>query len=126
MMENEEAPGWLAEVKAGATTVWENWDGSASNNHYSPGSVCEWLVETVCGIKVIGENNFSIAPMPGGTLTHAEFIYQSLYGTVSSKWTKKAEQIIYEITIPCGCTAFISLPSGKQQNLAAGNHTLIE
>lgn len=126
MMENEEAPGWLAEVKAGATTVWENWDGSASNNHYSPGSVCEWLVETVCGIKVIGENNFSIAPMPGGALTHAEFIYQSLYGTVSSKWTKKAEHIIYEITIPCGCTAFISLPSGKQKNLTAGNHTLIE
>ena len=37
MLENEDLPSWLAQVKAGATTVWEDWEGKASHNHYSPG-----------------------------------------------------------------------------------------
>lgn len=47
---NEEYPGWLHEVKLGATTVWERWNsldengrisstGMNSLNHYSYGAV---------------------------------------------------------------------------------------
>lgn len=43
-------PSWLYEVKKGATTIWENWDGinekgevKASLNHYSYGTICGWL-----------------------------------------------------------------------------------
>lgn len=48
----EEAPGWLYEVRKGATTVWETWDGineagvpKDSLNHYSYGAIAGWLIE---------------------------------------------------------------------------------
>lgn len=125
MMENEEYPGWLAEVKAGATTVWEDWEGNASQNHYSPGSVCEWLFETVCGIRISGENRFIIRPIPGGTLTHASFTYHSIYGTVSCAWEKQNGQMMFDITVPSNTTAEVVLPNGIAETLTAGSKRYI-
>lgn len=42
----------------GATTVWEDWEGTVSHNHYSPSAVCQWLFDTAAGIRVEGENHF--------------------------------------------------------------------
>ncbi|WP_375102968.1 alpha-L-rhamnosidase C-terminal domain-containing protein [Paenibacillus sp. RS8] len=61
-------------------------NGEAIRNHYSPGSVCEWLFDTVGGIRISGENSFIIQPVPGGTLIYAIAKYVSIYGTVTSKW----------------------------------------
>ena len=49
MPENTEKLGWLADVLGRATTIWENWAGSGSRNHYSPGAVCQWLFDTCAG-----------------------------------------------------------------------------
>lgn len=57
---NEEYPGWLYEVKLGATTVWERWNsldenghvsstGMNSLNHYSYGAVLEWIFRHAAG-----------------------------------------------------------------------------
>ena len=97
MLENTQAPGWLAMVAQGATTVWETYhcydeDGhpmAHSMNHYSPGAVCQWLFESVAGIQVVGENRFRIAPIPGGTLTHACASFDSPYGLVESRWERQ-------------------------------------
>ena len=123
---NPEKPGWLYEVEQGATTVWETWEGyagkgdSGSLNHYSPGAVCQWLFDTCAGIRVEGENHFVITPVPGGTLTHAEASYQSLYGEVKSRWEKNESGIQYSITIPSNCTAEIRLADGRTENVTAG------
>lgn len=123
---NPEKPGWLYEVEQGATTVWETWEGyagkgdSGSLNHYSPGAVCQWLFDTCAGIRVEGENHFVITPVPGGTLTHAEASYQSLYGEVKSRWEKTESGIQYSITIPSNCTAEIRLADGRTENVTAG------
>lgn len=92
LLENTRAPGWLAMVEGGATTVWENYvmfDGDghpreSSMNHYSPGAVCAFLYDTVCGIRVTGERTFELAPLPGGTLTSAGASWLSPYGLVKS------------------------------------------
>lgn len=66
----ETMPGWLYEVRKGATTIWENWDGineqgnaKASLNHYSYGAVCGWLFGGVCGIR-LDCGKLVIAPQP--------------------------------------------------------------
>lgn len=123
MLENEQAPGWLYEVNQGATTIWEDWEGHASNNHYSPGTVCGWLLDTVCGIRPDGENHFIIAPVPGGSLTSASGTYHSLYGTVSCSWEKSADGISVTIEIPANCTAEIHLPNGTQETVSAGKYS---
>lgn len=123
MLENTEKPGWLAEVLDGATTVWENWEGNLSQNHYSPGAVCQWLFESVAGIQVDRENHFTIAPLPGGTLTHARCAYQSIYGKVESCWEKTAEGTKLIVTIPANTTAEIRLPDGTLHTVKAGIHS---
>lgn len=124
MLENTEKPGWLGEVLDGATTVWENWEGDLSQNHYSPGAVCQWLFETVAGIRVAGENRFLIAPVPGGTLTHAKASYQSPYGQVESGWEKTDSGLKFTVHVPDNCTAEVILPSGKKTCVTAGCHVM--
>ncbi|MEU1953469.1 family 78 glycoside hydrolase catalytic domain [Nocardia rhamnosiphila] len=126
MLENEAEPGWLFQVRSGATTVWENWDGTASRNHYSPGSVCQWIFETVCGVDLTGEQEFTIAPQPGGTLTHASFSYDSIYGTVTSAWRREGDHTAYEISVPSNTIAHIRLSGGTVATVGAGTWTYRE
>src|SRR5215218_7557465 len=92
-------PSWLYSVTQGATTIWERWDGWTeengfqdpgmnSFNHYSLGSVGEWLYRYVAGID-LGEPGYGhivIRPRPGGGLTYARGEYDSVRGRISSSW----------------------------------------
>jgi len=122
MLLNEEKPGWLSEVLAGATTVWEDWEGKLSQNHYSPGAVCQWLFEDCAGIRVAGERHFTLAPVPGGELTHAEARYLSPYGPVSARWEKTETGYRYAFTVPANCTAEVRLPDGRAESVNAGEY----
>lgn len=133
LLENEEIPGWLSMPKAGATTIWEAWEGPNSNqggigslNHYSKGAVCEWLFKSMCGIRVDGENHFTVAPLPGGHFTHAQASYNSVYGTVKSGWTREDGKTVYTVTIPANCTAEIVLPGGTTQTVSTGDYVFTE
>ncbi len=129
LLENEQMPGWLFMPKMGATTIWESWEGTqaqggvASLNHYSKGAVCEWIVNTMCGIRVGSKpNTFVIKPIAGGTLTYAKASYQSIYGMVESGWERKEDKTTYTVTIPCNCSAEIILPNGEAQTVGAGEY----
>lgn len=131
LLENEELPGWLFMPKHGATTVWEDWEGdrasdqnAASLNHYSKGAVCEWLMSEMCGIKVAGENQFLIAPKPGGSITYAKAEYQSIYGKVACRWEKTEEGYRYTVTLPSNTTARLILPDGREDVLSSGIYQL--
>ena len=130
LLENEEMPGWLFMPKNGATTIWESWEGTkaqggiASLNHYSKGAVCEWLFKTMCGIRVDGENHFTIAPRPGGHFTYAKARYDSVYGTVESSWHKKDGTLTFDITVPTNCTAEIILPNEETKTVCSGRYCM--
>ena len=129
LLENEEMPGWLFMPKMGANTIWESWEGTeaqggvASLDHYSKGAVCEWLFDSMCGIKVAGERKFIIAPKVGGSITHAECEYDSIYGKIVSKWKRNGNKIEYTIIVPSNTTAQIVLPSGTQ-TVGAGTYEI--
>ena len=122
MLLNEELPSWLGEVTAGATTVWEDWEGSLSLNRYSPGAVCQWLFDTCAGIRVAGERRFTIAPVPGGDLRFVQAEYKCTHGTVVSRWEKKRTRYRYTVTVPANCMAEIVLPDGRTETVEAGVH----
>ena len=129
LLENEEMPGWLFMPKMGATTVWESWEGTqaqggiASLDHYSKGACVAWLFKTMCGIRVEGENRFTVAPRPGGGFTHAGARYQSVYGTVESRWRKTETGTEFTVTVPVNCTARVCLPDGGRYAQSAGTRT---
>ena len=124
---NEKNPGWIYEILKDATTVWENWEGldekgKGSFNHYSPGAACEWLFDTVAGIKVSGHRSFVISPLPGKELEYANGSYKSIYGEVKSRWEKKDGRIIYYISVPSNCNAVIKLKGKDDVEVTAGEY----
>lgn len=131
LLENEQMPGWLFMPKMHANTIWESWEGTeaqggiASLDHYSKGAVCEWLFGDMCGVKVAGENKFTIAPKAGGKFTFAGCEYQSVYGKVSCGWERQNGKTTYKIVIPANTTAKVILPGGEK-TLTAGEYEFAE
>lgn len=132
LLENEDCPGWLFMPKNGATTIWESWEGNmisdrgiASLNHYSKGALCEWLIGSMCGIKLGDKpNSFVIKPIAGGTLKYAKANYNSIYGEAESGWEKKDGKTVYTVTIPPNTTATIIL-SDSEQMVGPGTYRLV-
>lgn len=131
LLENEQMPGWLFMPKMNANTIWESWEGTqaqggiASLDHYSKGAVLEWVFSEMCGVKVAGENKFTIAPKAGGKFTFARCEYQSVYGKVSCGWERENGKTTYKIVIPANTTAKLILPSGER-TLTAGEYEFAE
>ncbi len=132
---NEEYPGWLYEVKMGATTVWERWnsvlpDGSISDtgmnslNHYAYGSILEWVYADVAGIRPAepGFRKALLAPHFDERLGEVNLTYRSAAGTWQIHWEVKDGAYTYRCTVPFGCTATLVLPGKEPQELTAGTY----
>jgi alpha-L-rhamnosidase len=117
-------PSWLAMIDAGATTIWENWDASASLNHYSKGAVVTFLHRYVAGLRPDPETpcleRFTVAPRPGGGITEAEATYDSPRGRARSSWTMADGRFALDVEVPPGATATVVLPDGTQTTAAPG------
>ena len=123
----EGTPGWLYQVKQGATTVWESWEGNtgstgvASLNHYSKGAVVSWLIEGICGIRV-ESGKITIRPQPHPLMKFAKAAFDSPLGMIQSEWKYVGEQVEYHITIPANTTAIFIAPDGNERTLVVGNN----
>ena len=129
-------PGWLYAVNLGATTIWERWnsvlpDGSISGsgmnslNHYSYGSVVEFLYRYAAGIVPTepGFRKVRIAPNPEIRLGSMECSFDSASGRFVSNWEIKDDgKLQFHIEIPFGCEAEVSLPEQIVKFLTAGSY----
>ncbi len=135
---NENFPGWLYCVKLGATTVWERWNsvlpdgkinpaGMNSLNHYSYGSVAEFLYKHVGGIQAMepGFARARIAPKPDVRLSSVNCRYHSVNGMYRCEYEILPDgQMKVHIEIPFNCQAQVELPAyaGGAQILDAGSY----
>ena len=118
-------PGWGYMIDRGATTLWETWqesDNTYSNNHPMFGSVSEWYYRWLGGIRPDPENpgfkSFILAPSTPSGLEYASCTYHSPLGRIVSNWEMlSAGSYRYEITIPEGSMAKVSLPIGQYQRI---------
>lgn len=125
---NEEYPGWLYEVNHGATTIWERWNsvgedglisstGMNSLNHYSYGSVTQWIFERCAGLKAAGPGfaKVRIAPLPHAALGHADMAYNSAAGLWKVSWKLQGRKTLtVRIDVPYGAEAEVILPDWDQ------------
>lgn len=137
---NTECPSWLYEVKIGATTVWERWDGLDENgqcpigndgtggmisfNHYAFGAVGDFLYRRIAGIEPTsgGYKTFRIAPLLGGGITFAKGEVNTPYGLISSDWKLDGNNFVLRVKVPCGTVATIVLPDGKVSEVCGGEY----
>lgn len=128
LLNNDTFPSWGYTIKHGATTIWERWDGWTeekgfqdpgmnSFNHYSLGSVGEWLYDTVAGIGPDpdrpGYKHIVLRPRPGGGLTYARGEYQSIYGRIASDWQLRNGQLSWTVTVPANTMATVYVPAAE-------------
>ena len=117
-------PSWLYQVKLGATTMWERWDGWTptggfesvgmnSFNHYAFGSVGQYLYSAVGGINPAspGYQTVLIQPVIGSGLTWANTSYNSTRGLISTAWTHTGNTFNLDVVIPPNTTAQIFVPT---------------
>ena len=111
----EGAPGWLYQVKSGATTIWERWDallpngrafssGMNSFNHYAYGAVCEWLFQSVAGFRPDADEpafrHVFFEPTIIAELGSVSAHHDSIVGRVEAAWRVKGANVIYDVTLP--------------------------
>ena len=125
----EEVPGWLFQVRNGATTIWERWDairadGSIfepamnSYNHYAYGAVCQWLFETVAGFRPDAEapgfRHIVFEPTIIPELSPVKAHHDSAAGRIEAEWTLDGDRVTYGIVVPTGARGTLMLdPSYK-------------
>jgi alpha-L-rhamnosidase len=87
-----------------------------SFNHYSLGSVGEWLYRFALGIDqaegAAGFGRLLLRPHPGGGLDRAQGSYQSARGLVRAGWERGGGRFSYRVEVPPNATASVHVPSG--------------
>ena len=115
----EENPSWLYSVNQGATTIWERWDsytkengfhenGMNSFNHFSYGSVGQWMYEDLLGIQYIPAQSpdyqFVIAPQvlidEKEGIGECQGFYDSPLGKIGMHWKNIDGGVVYQVEIP--------------------------
>lgn len=142
MLMNTKCPSWLYEVKSGATTIWERWDGLDENgecpigddgtdmmisyNHYASGAVGAFLYQRIAGIEAEepGYRRFRIRPLVGGGLTRAEASTVTPYGKIVSSWETENGRFSLKIEVPVGTRCTVTLPDQTTAEYGSGTYSL--
>lgn len=115
----EGLPGWLFQVKMGATTIWERWNalnekGVAfdpqmnSYNHYAYGAVCQWLLESVAGFRpdpeTPGFEHIIFEPTVIAALSPVAASHDSKAGRIEAGWSIADDVVTYDVQVPEGAS----------------------
>lgn len=134
----ESCPGWMYQIKHGATTTWERWDAlrpdgsvnetkmSSDNmvsfNHYAFGSVGEFYYRSILGIRPLepGFAKVEICPHFDARLGSVSGSYQSRTGEIKVAWKYNGTAVELQITVPSPAT--VRFPDGTTKRVAVGSH----
>ncbi|GII56004.1 alpha-L-rhamnosidase [Planotetraspora thailandica] len=139
LLHQDTYPSWAYSIRHGATTIWERWDGwtkergfqsAAMNsfNHYSLGSIGEWLFGGVAGINQqpdsIAYRRLLLRPAIGGKLTWAQARQETPLGAVTCGWSihseVQTEEVRIEVAVPPGAEATLHIPTAETDSVREG------
>jgi len=135
LLVNDQYPSWLYEVKQGATTVWERWDGQKpdstfqessmnSFNHYAYGAVGDWMYRVVAGLNddasEPGYKHIVVRPRPGGGLTYAKATLVTPYGEAGGGWRLEGDRLVVTAIVPPNTRGTVHLPGARVEQVREG------
>jgi alpha-L-rhamnosidase len=107
-------PSWGYQVMAGATTIWETWEGDP---HYSLnmkmfGSVQKFFYRDIAGVRSAtpGYGRLIVKPQVVGDLEWAAASLNTIRGRVDVDWRKGVGSFELNVTVPVNCHAEVSVP----------------
>ena len=124
MASQKDLPSWGWWIEQGATTLWEQWNGSESRNHIMFGDISAWFYKALAGINpdpgAAGFKHVLVEPNVVGDLTAAKATYDSVRGRVASDWKIANGRFHLTVTIPANTTATVSIPSAEAGKITEG------
>lgn len=127
LLTQPECPGYAHWLTLGATTLFEQWDGSKSRNHVCFGDFSAWLYRYLAGLapdpESPGFRHILIRPRPVSGVAWVEVEHQCTLGRIKVAWRQRDEAFSLAAAIPDGATASIELPDGSVHRRGAGEHT---
>jgi alpha-L-rhamnosidase len=131
---NDDYPSWGFEIRMGATTVWERWNGIGpdgdfgpadmnSFNHYANGAVGDWMFQHLGGLQIVepGYRKSRVAPLVSHpALSHASASLRTPYGLLESDWRRADDGLRLSVQVPVGTEAEIVLPAATPQRVREG------
>ena len=120
----KDLPSWGWWIEQGATTLWEEWDGSGSRNHIMFGDISAWFYKALAGIRLDpaapGFKHFLIKPNVVGDLTSARASYDSVHGRIASEWRIDQEGFHLNVTVPANTSATVFVPNADPARVTEG------
>ena len=129
---NKKYPSWGYMTEHGATTIWELWNGDTaspkmnSGNHVMLlGDLLSWLYEDVAGIAAAQDGFMHITMKPDFSVDEIDDIdaaYQSIYGTIVSRWKKEHGMLSWHVEIPANTRATLYFPDKTTREIGSGSY----
>jgi alpha-L-rhamnosidase len=136
LLRQDTLPSWLFEVRQGATSIWERWNGWTpdqgfysprmnSFNHYAFGAVGDWMYRYLAGLDPLepGYRRTRLRPRPGAGFTAASARHASLYGVHECSWRIESGKLLVDVQVPANTSATLVLPGEGPVEVAPGRHT---
>jgi alpha-L-rhamnosidase len=127
MNNQSDKPGYGYQLKMGATSLTEKWDGGVgsfgSQNHFMLGQINEWFSHDLAGIQpgTPGFKPIVIKPAIVGDLTWVKAKYDSVHGEIISEWKRDGGQLTLHVTIPANTTATVYIPARAADEVSEGS-----
>jgi len=119
ILSRSDYPGYGYFLSKGHNTWPETWEINSPNSaviHTSYAGISAWFIRGLCGIDADSDGRLTIRPNVVSRLSYARAEVETPYGLVRSGWHKSDDgSIIYDITIPPGAKAAITLPASADR-----------
>ena len=129
---NKKYPSWGYMAEHGATTIWELWNGDTaspkmnSGNHVMLlGDLLSWIYEDIAGINSAKDGFKHILLKPDFSVDEIDDIdasYQSIYGTITSRWKKENGKLLWHVEVPANTTATVCLANNEKKEIGSGEY----
>jgi alpha-L-rhamnosidase len=118
--------GWW--IEQGATTSWEQWNGSGSQNHPMFGGGIVWFYRVLAGMNTDpsqpGYRNIIFKPQPAGHVEFVSYANETQYGRASISWKKNEKAFLMDIEVPVGSTATVYVPESVTGSITEGGRKI--
>jgi alpha-L-rhamnosidase len=124
---SEPSWGYWTDV-AGFTALGEHWPATTrSRNHHFFGAVVQWFYEALAGIRPLspGYERIEFKPeIPRSGLDWVKASYESVRGTVATRWQRSATGLELDVTVPANATARVFVPAPRPEAVTEVSETV--
>ncbi len=121
IMNQRTMPGYGWWIEQGATTTWEQWNGSGSRNHPMFGGGLVWFYRKLAGMNADpcqpGYRHIIFRPQIATGIEYASYSNDTPYGTAGIGWHKQDGRLIVDITVPVGAEASVYIPAFSEKEI---------